>query len=172
MAEFTVEEIIANLNGMPRAVPALDEILSVLHDNLPPVLAALSLPAVKTWDYAGVELDPARMPAILVSAAISTEEFTNRFADESRVAVVAAYPKPMTRRDFQRSFDIAQAVRGVLTMPSVMGMRRNAQGVMVWNWLHPAGFSVVPANWPHFGGWQADFRMTQTPAQTNMWTQG
>lgn len=169
MAEFTTEQIIANLNSMPRAVPALDELLSILHDNMPQVLAARGLPHIKTWDYAGVEIDPGKVPAILVAGSIRTEEMANRFADEGHVVVTAAYPPHITKRQFQDSLDLVQVVRGVLTMPAVMGMRRNATGMMLWTWLHPTGFSLVPADFPHYSGWQAEFRMTQTPAQADMW---
>ncbi|MGD9497966.1 MAG: hypothetical protein AB7Y46_16805 [Armatimonadota bacterium] len=168
MAEFTPAQIIANMNSLGRATPVLDEVLSILHSSLPGALEALALPAIHTWDYAGVEIDPARFPAVLVGAAIRTDEWANRWADTMHLQVTVAYAPTITRRQLQDSLDIAQVVRGVLTMPTVMGPRYKA-GAMVWNWLMPAGFSLVPPNFPYYRGWIAEFVCQQNPVQANLW---
>ena len=166
--EFTLEQIVARMNTLGRAVPLLDEVLSVLHDNVPQVLAAMSLPPIQTWDYAGVQVE--KWPALLVGAAIRVDEVGTGFKDTHSLAAICAYPAPeITRREFQDALDTAQVVRGVMMMPTVMGPRYTEDDAILWSYLLSDGLSPVPQNWPQFRGWQAEFRAEQYPMQTDLW---
>ena len=169
MPEFTVEQIVARMNTLGRAVPLLDEVLAILHDNLPPVLAALGLPEIRTWDYAGVKVDA--WPAVLVGTAIRVEEVGMGFKDTHALAAICAYPAPqITRREFQLALDTAQIMRGLMTMPTVMGPRYTEGGDLLWSYLLQDGLSPVPQNWPDFRGWQAEFHAEQYPTvATGLW---
>jgi len=168
MSEFTVEQVLARMNTLGRAVPVLDEILSILHDNLPPVLVELGLPAIRTWDYAGVEVK--NWPAVLVGDAIRVEVVGTGFKDVHALAAICAYAAPqITRRQFQDALDTAQVMRGLLTMPTVMGPRYTEDGALLWSYMLQDGLSPVPQNFPHFRGWQAEFHIEQYPMQTDLW---
>ena len=168
MPEFALEDILTHLQTVPRGVPALDEILSILHDNLPQVLVHFGLPEIRTWDYAGVELPADAVPAILVSSAIRTEEVGIYFADTHNVMVTVAYTLSITRRQLQDALDIAQLVGAILRLPPVTGPRRR-DGQVLWNWLLPAGFGLVPPNWPYYRGCIAQFELRQSPP-SNLWS--
>jgi len=167
MPEYDLADILVHMNQTGRGVPALDTILSILHDNLPQVLAHFEFPAIQTWDYAGVELDAAKIPAILVGSSIRTEQLGTHYGDDAHVLVTCAYMPQITRRQVQDSLDIVQCVRAVLSMPGVVGPRYDGDRVL-WNWLLPAGFSMVPPDWPMYSGWIAEFTMRQSP-QSNLW---
>jgi hypothetical protein len=172
MAEFTPEEIIAHLNTMPRAVPVLDAVLEILEDSLPGALAALDLPAIVTWGYAGEEIAGHGFPAILVTDAIRTEVVGVGFADTNALAVICAFGGPtITRRQLQAALDTVQVVRGILTMPAVVGPRYTSDGRLLWAHLLQDGISLVPPNFPMYRGAQAQFHATQyTVQESNLWT--
>jgi len=168
MSEFTAKQVIEHMNQrVPRLTAVLDEVLAILHDNLPAVLEELGLPAIRAWDYAGGELDPARSPAILVGASARAVEQGIYYADDIHLLVTICYPPRVTRRQLQDAVDIAQAVRGVLQMPQVVGPRRK-DGTVLWNWLLPAGYNVVPPSFPYYSGYIAEFVLRQAPP-TNLW---
>jgi len=171
VAEFTPEQIIAHLNTMPRAVPVLDAILVILQDSLPGALEALGLPAIRTWDYAGVEVAGHGFPAILVTDAIRTEVVGTGFADTNALAVICACGGPtITRRQLQDAIDTAQVVRGILTMPAVVGPRHDAEGRLLWAHLLQDGISLVPPSFPMYRGAQAQFHATQYTMESDLWT--
>jgi hypothetical protein len=172
--EFSAEQIIANLNTMGRPVTVLDEVLSILHENLPDVLDELGLPTMKGFDYAGVALDETLLPAILVSASVGTQEFGAGWADVTNVGVAVAYPPSLSRRDLQNSLDIATVVHAIMRMPTVVGARVATVGEVtttLWSYLlpSPTSFSLIPPNWPLYAGWMANFVATQTPMNANLW---
>jgi len=167
MAEFSLEDIQLWLNRRGRITLAFDAILSILHDNLPQVLTAYDLPAIKLWDYAGVEMQPGQIPAILVSGAVRTENLGTDFGDEAQINIVVAYTVQITRRQLQTAWEIAQIVSAVLSIPGVAGPRKDGDRVL-WNWLLPAGYSLVPPTWPHYQGVMSEHRMLQSP-ENRLW---
>lgn len=176
VAEFAAADVIAKMNELPRAVSVLDEVLSILKDSLPAVLETIDLPAVRTWDYAGVDLDEDKFPAVLVGGSIRTSPAGHAWMDMTMLAVSFAFPAPrISREDMRTSLDGVQAVRGLLSMPEVVGPRYADDGTtIIWNTLLPAdqGFSLVPPNYPRFRGWQALFDVAQYPVSGSLWPDG
>lgn len=163
MPEYGLDDILPWLTRRGRGTEAFDEILAILHDNLPQVLTHLELPAIKTWEYAGVELDAAKIPALLVGGSIRTENLGTDFGDTGHVLVTCAYMPVISRRQLQDSLDIVQCASALLSMPGIAGPRKDGDKVF-WNWLLPTGYSLVPPDFPQYSGWIAEFSMLQSPA--------
>lgn len=173
MAEFTPEQILAKLNTLPRAQPALKEVLTILEDSLPGVLALpeVDLPPVATYGYVGCEVG--KWPAVLVGAAIRSDAAGHAYMDASMLSIIYAYPGgQISKADFERSLDAAQVIRGLMSMETVVGPRFADDGTTIlWNTILPAqqSFVPVPPDFGHFSGWQVMFEMTQYPVAGALW---
>lgn|GEM_PF-3020509 len=173
MSEFTVQEILTRMNELPRAVPALEEVLAICADNLPVILPEVGLPPPRSYGYVETEIDNAKFPALVVGASIRTDPAGHSYMDSSQVAVIYAFAGPrIAPEDFRRSLDVAQVVRALLSLPTVVGPRYADDGTtIIWNTLLPAQqcFSPVPPNYPYFQGWQAAFMVDQYPVAGTLW---
>ena len=180
MSTWTVDasEITTTLQTyLGRPVPVFNAILKIMHGMLQPTLEALGFPE-RTWPkgyhYAGEQL-PAldaedRWPIILVGGSVRTEEFGSSHLDELQVMVTCAWPPQIGRREFQEAFDVAAVARGILRHPNFSGRFEDpdSEGKIIWGNCLPTGFRPVPANWPHYSGWIAEFMVRQYP-NSNLW---
>ncbi len=171
MPEITPDEVLANLNAfLGRPTPALDEILRILHDNLPPVLERLSLPAIAAYYWAGERIDETHFPCLVIAGSFDTTEMGVGHLDRDLILVTCAVQPVAARRQLQESCDIACVIRGLFYAPQFRHRHDNESGRRLWNSLIPMGLSIVPSDYEHYSGWIAHFEMLQTP-NSQLWSE-
>lgn len=161
-----------------RPIPVFDTLLKIMATNLAPALQELGFPE-RTWPkafmYAGEEMEGLgtrdRWPIVLVGGSIRTTDFGMGHQDEINAMLTCAWPVQLSRAEFQDALDVATVMRRVMRYPPFMGPCEDQDnpGRYVWNHCLPTGFRPVPANWPHYSGWIAEFLIVQTPNQ-DLWT--
>jgi hypothetical protein len=166
-------EVVTILNGnFGRPDVVYDEILDILETNLPPLLRHLGLKdrfIPGAWHYAGEEIKT--FPAIVVGGKIDTSQAGSGFEDEIHVNVTCAVGPQLSRHEFIASLMVISATRGLLYHPSVRGSHVREVGgrqSILWYTLTPQGFSVVPQDYKHFGGWTLNLQAGQM-TQSNLW---
>lgn len=180
MSTWTVdpEQIVSVLQtNLGRPVPVLDALLRIMAGMLSPTLDELGIPErahPKSFHLAGEQLpEPGakdRWPVLLVGGSMRTEEFGSGHQDELNVMVTIAWPPQISRREFQEALDVAAVVRGIMRHPNFAGRFVDPDDAtrIIWGHCYPTGFRPVPANWPHYSGWMAEFIIRQFP-NSGLW---
>ena len=175
--ELDTAEVTQILNEqLGRPVPMIDELLEAMRLNLWPSLEAQGYDEEpckpRSYHYAGEqEIGKRGWPAVVVGGSFNTTEFGMGHMDEAEIAITAAMPPEITRRQLRRSYDIVCVARAILYHPTYRANHRDETDStkVLWTELHPAGFRIVPADFKFYSGWQARFIVRQAPG-SNLWT--
>jgi len=181
--EIPTDELQERLQLVGRPIDVYTAVLHILRANLPALIQAVGLvpterlPQVmpKRFQFAGEELpspdNPAQWPVILVAGAVRTTEFTHGWQNEIQVNITAAWPGPrITRRQFQDSADLVTLAAGIFRHEGVAGAFADPDNPtrILWYAVVPSGYSLVPADWPHYQGYIAHLVFNQAPG-SGLW---
>lgn len=162
--------------GRPSLV--VDGILRIMSENLERVLRHVNMPErtfPRGYHLAGEYLgdpDTDKWPKILVGASIQTPEMGSGHIDHSHVMITCAHGPQISRREFREALDVVTVARNILRTPMFSGHFYDPDDPsrLMWNHILPAGFQVVPEQWPLYSGWIASVTVTQTPGSSQWQT--
>ena len=169
-ATVTVNEVMEVWNGIygrPRAI--LDTVLRALSTNLPSLLTTLGLPSIKAYHWAHEEIK--HFPAVVVSGAVTTEQWGAGHADTMHVVASWVQAHPLSREDWQTALDMAAVMRGLLYAPGLRGPVRREDGNIVWDYTIPLGLSPIePDTAINYGGFALNLEVHEKAGGRDMRT--